>query len=452
MLGHPDTRPPHRQNMAHTLKPSVSLCSREREPSTTGRRHVVVGRKAHAEILRGEIGGRNSRTQRKAAPVAQRAHIRPARLVDLAAALQARPDEPPWRERVGDIRSDIDRRRLQIVALRDAIDRHAQVRDRQPASDTPIGRSEPRPLDPDRGTREELRPHPRRRRITSRHDGHAEVEAEKRRPAVTVVNHHRLRDVQPPLLENQVGEEIAQLRGENADAGAHHDVAHPVPVVQLPRHARHGGQRIAADTVPRTAVAVLLVQHRRGHEGRGRMPRGERVAGRSVGTHHPAGILERIDRNGHQPHRKGVRREHPSPRAAAPDSGGLHADHHRRRGVLQVVVEIVVERRRIPVAQPPEIGVIGLHDDATHHQRHADIQHPVGLRRSVQVDPPRQDALARRHAPHLREAVGRRRGRCEGGGRRKRQQTDQQKPPHLPMRFSGGAARAPLHRLRPAAT
>ena len=68
-----------------------------------------------------------------------------------------------------------------------------------------------------------------------------------------------------------------------------------------------------AYAVPRAAVVVLLVEHRGGHEGRRRMPRGEGVARRSVGAHHTAGVFERVDPDGHESRRKGVGDQHAAP-------------------------------------------------------------------------------------------------------------------------------------------
>lgn len=50
-------------------------------------------------------------------------------------------------------------------------------------------------------------------------------------PAEAVVHKLGLADMQPFVLEYQVCEEIAELRGEDTDTGADHHVAHPVAVL-----------------------------------------------------------------------------------------------------------------------------------------------------------------------------------------------------------------------------
>jgi hypothetical protein len=42
----------------------------------------------------------------------------------------------------------------------------------------------------------------------------------------------------------------------------------------------------------------------------------------------------------------------------------------------------------VPVAQTPEVGIVGLHHDAAHDQRRADEEHAVGFCRGVAVDAP----------------------------------------------------------------
>ena len=271
---------------------------------------VVIGREAHAEVLRGEVSGRKPGSEGESGASFQPAEIRAARFVDLAPSEQFGAHEPPHRKGVGKIGSRVHRRTLQIVVLRHAVDFHAQVGARHAAAETPVGRCEPGALHRDGRPREELHVHPGVGRVASGDGRESEAEPEERRPAAAVVDRVGFRDVQPLLLENQVCEEISQLRGEDADTGSDHDVAHPVPVVELTGDARDRRHGVAPDAVPRAAVAVLLVEHRGGHEGRRRMPRGEGVARRSVGAHHTAGVFERVDPDGHESRRKGVGDQH----------------------------------------------------------------------------------------------------------------------------------------------
>ena len=242
------------------------------------RRHVVVGREADPEIPGGKVGGRDAGREHKAATITQFLQIRVTRFIVSVPAEQFRPDQPPDGKRIGQVKAGSRRAALQIIVLRHAIDGHLEVRHGKTPAHADIGRGEPCPLRPDRRPGLERSPHPRGRQIGAGRSGHTDRKTEERRPAEAVVHKLGLADMQPFVLEYQVCEEIAELRGEDTDTGADHHVAHPVAVIELARNAgdrRHG---IGPDAVPRAAVPVLLVEHRRRHENRGRMPRGKRIA------------------------------------------------------------------------------------------------------------------------------------------------------------------------------
>jgi len=71
-----------------------------------------------------------------------------------------------------------------------------------------------------------------------------------------------------------------------------------------------------------------------------------------------------------------------------PDAAGFQGHHRPGGSVLEPVVVVVAERTAVPVAQTPEVGIVGLHHDAAHDQRRADEEHAVGFCRGVAVDAP----------------------------------------------------------------
>lgn len=149
-------------------------------------------------------------------------------------------------------------------------------------------------------------------------------------------------------------------------------------------------------------------------------PEGEGVARRAVGTHHAAGVFERIDRRGHQRGREGVGNEHAAPRTAALHAESLHAEHGSHGQVLQVIVVMIGERTGVTVAQTPEIIVEGLHDQTADNERHGNESHAVGPSRTAPVDTP-HITLRGRHQAHAPQAVGQ---LSESAGR------DEQRRPH----------------------
>lgn len=200
--------------------------------------------------------------------------------------------------------------------------------------------------------------------------------------------------VNPLVLEDQIGEQIPQFYGENADPRTYQHVAEPMLVVQHTRNTRHRSHRITGDTVPGTAAPVLLMKHRSRHKSRSRMPRRERLVVRSVGAGHTAGIFQRVDRSGHQRDGKGIRHQHPAPRTAPPDSSDFQPQHQRCGSILQIIVIMETERRYIIVPQMTKSPIPLLHDQTCDNKGNSDIGYSIGTRRGYPLHIPDKRAAA----------------------------------------------------------
>src|SRR5574344_1534806 len=71
------------------------------------------------------------------------------------------------------------------------------------------------------------------------------------------------------VVKDQIGQIVTQLGGDYPNSCSGENVAEPVFVVGRTHQSRGGSYRIAADSDPWVAVAVLFVEHRGGHEGGG---------------------------------------------------------------------------------------------------------------------------------------------------------------------------------------
>ena len=100
------------------------------------------------------------------------------------------------------------------------------------------------------GAGEDFHLHPVVGPAGSRDGGYSDSESEERGVAVPVVDREGFVDVEPLLLEDEVGEEVSEFGGEDSDSGSDHDVAHPVAVIELPGDSGSGGDGISADAVP----------------------------------------------------------------------------------------------------------------------------------------------------------------------------------------------------------
>ena len=138
----------------------------------------------------------------------------------LITAEKLRADAPARRERIGKIGTCRHGTALEFIVLRDAVYVHFQIRHRKPPTHADIGRGEPCTLHADRRSDFEIGVHPRIRRIGAGNDRQPDGKPDERRMPVAVENDVCFADLKPLLLEYQVGEEIAEFGGEDADTRA----------------------------------------------------------------------------------------------------------------------------------------------------------------------------------------------------------------------------------------
>lgn len=222
--------------------------------------------------------------------------------------------------------------------------------------------------------------------ISAQRNVHPDVEAEERR-LILVAERFIIRKAADALLfKDKVGQAIAQLRGEDADACPRQHITQPMFVVCHAHQSRGCGYGIGTNTYPRAFVPVFLGQHGSGHKGGSGMSRRKGMVVGAIVTHHVGGLFQRKDHAAHQQSRESIRCQHPPPRASSFHAAQLHPQHDGCWKVLQVIVRVTVEMRKIIVAEMAEMVILAFNKESSCHQRQADVGHTEGSRIGQPVD------------------------------------------------------------------
>ena len=221
--------------------------------------------------------------------------------------------------------------------------------------------------------------------LGAQHEACTCLQREERRVLAQVVQVIHLASQGVFVLEDEVGDGVTQLCGEDADACSCQHVAHPVTVVHYAEGSDTCGNGIAADAVPEaTRQTVLLVQNGGSHEGCCGMAGGEGVGGGTVGAHLFGGVFDAIDDACHDNAGEGIAYQHTSPLRATLIAGCLQTVGECQRCPLDVVVGPVVEACvdvAVYLAYIPFDGVGGDAENDVGHtgKREVTLHSPVAL-------------------------------------------------------------------------